>query len=69
MISKFISSKIGRIILSVIWALGLSTIFRKACKSRDCIIIKGPKRKQVENKVFIYENKCYQFKPEITKCN
>ena len=69
MISKFISSKIGRIILSVIWALGLSTIFRKVCKNRDCIIIKGPRKNEVENKIFTYQNKCYKFKPEITKCN
>ena len=32
----------GKIILSIIWGLGLAALFRKVCKGRDCIIINIP---------------------------
>jgi hypothetical protein len=66
---KFIHTSSGKIILSVILGLGLSTLFRKACNERNCITFKAPPFKEIENKVFGFQNKCYKFKENVTKCN
>ena len=67
MINKFLKSKNGRIILSIIWGLGLAALFRRACITRDCIVIKGPNPEDIADDVYGYKNKCYKFsiKPYI----
>lgn len=56
------------IILSIIWGLGLSCMFRKVCKDRDCIIYKAPDPDSILNKIWKENNKCYTFKTKQTKC-
>ena len=65
---SIIDSNIGRIIISIVWGLGLSALFRKACNGRTCLIIKGPKPQQLENKVYGFNNKCYTYQPYSVTC-
>lgn len=65
---KLLNSEIGRIIISIIWGLGLATLFRKACKGRECLIIKGPNPDQVESKIYSFNNKCYNYQPYSVTC-
>ena len=59
MLQKFTSTSEGKIILSIaVWGLGLSALFRKACKGRNCIIIKGPKPEEMHNKIYEFDDKC-----------
>ena len=68
MISNLLSTREGKIILSIIWGLGLSALFRRACKGRTCIIIKGPKPDEMHNKIYKFDNKCYKYTAVNTKC-
>lgn len=61
-------SDTGRIILSIIWGLGLAMLFRRVCKGRNCIIIKGPKPSEMEGKIYKFNNKCYKYTSETTHC-
>ena len=65
---SFFDSKFGRIIISVIWGLGLSALFRKACRGRDCITIRGPKPEQFERQIYGFNNKCYTYQPYSVTC-
>jgi hypothetical protein len=58
----------ARIIISIIWGLGLAAIFRKICKGRECIIIKSPNMAEYQNKVYGFGNKCYTFSSQVTNC-
>jgi hypothetical protein len=68
-IQKVIHSKNGRVILSIILGLGLSTIFRKACSERNCLVFKAPEFKEIQNKIFSHKDKCYTFNEATTKCD
>lgn len=68
-VENFLRDEQGKIIISVVWGLGLAVLFRKVCKGRNCIIIKGPKPSELENKVFKFENKCYKYNAIATSCN
>lgn len=59
----------GRIILSIIWGLGLAAMFRKVCSGRSCIVIRGPSPAEMENKVYAFNDKCYTYKAENTSCS
>ena len=67
-LDNFTSSFIGRVIISVIWGLGLATLFRKVCKGRNCIVIKAPNNDEIKNKIFRFDKKCYKFNPTVTSC-
>ena len=67
--TNILNNKYGKIILSVIWGFGLATIFRKICKGRDCIVIKGPKPKNTDDKVFRFNDRCYKYKSQATSCD
>ena len=66
--NQIFKSRYTKIILGVLWGLGLSCIFREACNGRKCIIYKAPNKLEVKNKIFSKDKKCFKYKPETTKC-
>jgi len=66
---KLYKSKTGSIIISIIWGLGLATLFRKVCKGDQCVIVKGPMSSEIEKKIINHKGKYYKFKPYFTECN
>lgn len=67
-VSNIFLNPVTQIIISIIWGLGLATLFQRACKSRDCIIMKGPSPSKIKDKVFKYNDKCYVYNTELSKC-
>ena len=67
MIKQLLSNSTGKIILSIIWALGISSLFKKVCKHRGRIIYKGPNQKQLK-KIYKYNDKCYKFHTQTIDC-
>ena len=66
---KFLNSTRGKYVFSVLLGLGLATLFRKACNSRNCLVFKSPDLNEIKNKIFSHNEKCYEFKEESTTCN
>lgn len=58
----------GKVLMSILLGLGLATLFRKACKGKNCIAFYSPNIKKVENKVFKHGDKCYSYDLETTSC-
>lgn len=58
-----------KIILSIILGFGISTLFRKVCKSRNCIVYKSPPVKEIEDNIYKYKDICYKYKTKKTECN
>lgn len=71
MLEDFFGSKVGIILISIIWGLGLSTLFRKACQGRKCqvIVYQGPDPTEIRNTYYNYgTGTCYQYTPRLTPC-
>ena len=66
---KLLESKTGVIMMSILWGLGLACLFRKVCKDRDCIVYHAPNMEEIKKNIFLFDNKCYKYKTETTKCN
>ena len=66
--SKFFKNEYTKIILGILWGLGIACIFRSACNGRKCIIYKAPKPSDVENNIYGFDKKCYVYKPERVPC-
>jgi hypothetical protein len=61
-------SREGEIFISVILGFGIATLFRRVCKGRSCVVIKGPKLSEVQEYVYRIDDRCYQYKPRMVAC-
>jgi hypothetical protein len=68
-LSKFVNTKTGKYVMSVLLGFGLATIFRKMCKGDNCVIFYAPPLDEIENKIFKQDGKCYQYSLVSTKCD
>ena len=66
-IKKFIESKSGVFLLSVILGLGLACMFKMSCDSQNCIVYKAPEYD--EKKIIRYNNKCYEPQEHMETCD
>lgn len=68
-ITDLLNHPIGNILISALLGLGLAAMFKKVCNDGHCLVIKGPQFEQIEGKTFIFEDKCYQYKPKAVECS
>tara|TARA_B100001142_G_C14347573_1_gene660661 strand:- start:6513 stop:6755 length:243 start_codon:yes stop_codon:yes gene_type:complete len=66
---RLIYSPFGKTIMSILLGLGLATLFRKVCKDRNCLIFKAPGLDKIEKQIFKFDNQCYTYEKEATKCD
>ena len=66
-IKKFIGSKPGVFMLSVILGLGLACVFKMSCDSNNCLVYKAPDYS--EKKIIKYNNKCYEPNEHMETCD
>ena len=71
--SDFLKSRITKILISIIWGLGLAALFNISCKEgQKCKLVEftGPPQ-DLLNKVWSYgePGQCYSVKPKITECD
>lgn len=67
-IINFMQTQKGKIVVSIVLALGLASILRLSFKNANMIIINGPPIAQTEGKIFSFDNKCYSYKTIMTSC-
>tara|TARA_B100001093_G_scaffold461355_1_gene475743 strand:+ start:179 stop:427 length:249 start_codon:yes stop_codon:yes gene_type:complete len=68
-IIKSMKTDIGRIILSIILGIGLTSLFRKSCEARNCLLFQAPPFEEINNNIYKYNNKCYKFNEHSVKCD
>ena len=62
-------SRALQVMISVIWGLGLSVLFQRACKGDECQIIQGPDPNKIKGKHFKYMDDCIQYHPIPVPCD
>jgi len=67
-IKKIFYNDFGAILISIILGIGLASLFRKACKDRNCFIFKGPPLDEIKDNIYKYEKDCYTFNENLIKC-
>lgn len=67
-LSKFVHSETGKIVMSILLGLGLATIFKRACKGRNCIVYKIPKDMN-DDDIYKQDGKCYRVKSDAVTCD
>lgn len=68
MIRKIMKSPGGIILISVVLGLGLATLFQRACKSRECIVVRAPDPQTIVKNIYRNKEDCYVYKPDLVEC-
>ena len=67
-LANVMNHPIGNLLISIILGLGLAAIFKKVCNDGHCVVIKGPPYENIKDKIFVFEDKCYKYKPKAVSC-
>ena len=68
-LNKFVKSNTGKYVMSILLGIGLATIFRQVCKGSNCSVQKAPPLDEINDKIYKFDGKCYQFERINGKCN
>jgi len=68
-IGRLLNSPLGKILLSILLGLGLSTIFKQSCSGQSCITYHGPILGQIEGKTYQYGERCYTYTIAPIQCS
>jgi len=68
-IGRLIKSPLGKVLLSILLGLGLSTIFKQSCSGQSCITYHGPILGQIEGKTYQYGERCYTYTIAPIQCS
>ena len=63
-----LDTRAGSLVVSALLGLGLAALFRKVCKDKSCIVIRGPSPQETQRYYYKYESDCYKYTPEPTDC-
>ena len=66
---NIVNTKYGKIIISIVLGIGLASIFRKSCDSRNCIIFQAPSFEEVNENIYKHDGKCFKYKEDNVNCD
>lgn len=67
-LKKFVNNPRSKFVIAILLGFGLSTFFRKSCKDKKCFNFKAPPMEKINNKIFKYNTKCYEFENRPQDC-
>lgn len=68
-ILNIMKTKQGSCVVSIILGIGIASLFRKSCESRNCMVFHAPPLDKVKSNVFKHDDKCYTFTEKSVQCN
>ena len=68
-IRRLIYSDFGKYIVSFILGMGLASLFKRACKERNCLKFVAPPFEKIDKQVFQYNDKCYVYEQNAESCS
>lgn len=68
-IKRLLYGKFSKYIISFMLGIGLASLFRKACNSRNCLVFKAPAIDKIKGQIFKYNKKCYTFNESAKTCD
>jgi hypothetical protein len=66
---RLFTTEIGKIILSIILGLGLASLFRSVCTSKNCLNFNGPIISDIKDEIYEHGNKCFKYELKSDKCD
>jgi hypothetical protein len=66
---RLLYTPVGKIIISILLGLGLSTMFYRVCEGKNCITFQGPVISEFHDKIFQHGDDCYKYNVVSTPCD
>lgn len=68
-LDKFVHSKTGKYLMSILLGIGLATLFRKTCVGKNCVTYNAAPAEELDGQTYKFDNKCYKFEKNSIKCD
>jgi hypothetical protein len=68
-LGKFVHTETGKYVMSILLGLGLASLFRTACKGKNCVVFHAAPLEKLKDKIYKNGDKCVKYEHIATKCN
>ncbi len=68
-LDKFVHTKTGKYIMSILLGFGLASLFSTVCKGKKCHIFHAAPLDDFKDKIYKNNGKCVKYNPVSTKCS
>ena len=68
-LGKFVHTNSGKHLMSLLLGFGLASLFKIACKGKNCRVFKAAPMDQINDKIYSHGNKCYKYVYTSAKCS
>lgn len=68
LVHRLFYTKLGQIMISMLFGLAFAFIFQKACKDKKCVTIESPPMAEIKQTTYRIGNKCYNYVPRMIAC-
>ena len=69
-LEKFVRSRTGRWVMSILLGLGVASLFHRVCKGKHCYVERAPPADELEDgQVYKFDGKCYEMKRQAVSCD
>ena len=68
-LKRLLTTPLGIVFISILLGLGLATLFRKACKGKECLDFNGPVISEIDGKTYKFGEECYKYSLQSTHCD
>lgn len=68
-VKRLLYTPVGKVIISIIFGLGIAALFYKVCDDKSCITFRGPMISEVEGKITQYGEECYKNEVITVPCD
>lgn len=56
---RLFKTKTGKVVLSVVWGLGIAALFYKVCENAGCFVMNEPTNANIEHNIYEFKNECF----------
>jgi hypothetical protein len=67
-IRDMLGSESGSVIVSAIFGLGLAALFQRVCNGRQCMVVHGPEKEEIEKYYYKMDGECYKYDVQEVAC-
>lgn len=56
---RLFKTKTGKVVLSVLWGLGIAALFYKVCENAGCFVVNESSSPAIESSIYDFKNECF----------
>ena len=68
LVKRLFYTRLGQILISILFGVALAFVFQKACKGKKCYVFEAPPMEELNGHIYRIGKDCYKYVPRVVAC-